>query len=46
MKGNQGNQNYHVPPDTDLGKYRSVSIWCRRFGVNFGAASLTPSSQR
>ena len=40
MKGNIGNQNYEVPPDTDLSRYRSVSIWCRRFGVNFGAAPL------
>jgi hypothetical protein len=42
MKGNRGNQNYDVPADTDLNKYLSVSIWCRRFGVNFGAASLAP----
>ena len=40
MKGNRGNQNYDVPADADLNKYLSVSIWCRRFGVNFGAASL------
>ena len=42
MKGNRGSQNYDVPADADLSKYRSVSIWCRRFGVNFGAASLAP----
>jgi Electron transfer DM13 len=40
MKGNMGDQNYDVPADVDLGKYQSVSIWCARFGVNFGAASL------
>ncbi len=40
MKGNIGDQNYDVPADVDLGKYQSVSIWCARFGVNFGAASL------
>jgi len=40
MKGNKGDQNYDVPADADLNKYRSVSIWCARFGVNFGAASL------
>jgi hypothetical protein len=27
--------------DLDLNKYRSVVIWCKRFGVNFGAAPLT-----
>lgn len=40
MKGNKGDQNYDVPAEIDLNKYRSVSIWCARFGVNFGAASL------
>jgi hypothetical protein len=40
LKGNKGDQNYDVPADTDLNKYKSVSIWCARFGVNFGAAAL------
>ena len=40
LKGNKGNQNYAVPSDVDLNKYKSVSIWCARFGVNFGAATL------
>jgi hypothetical protein len=40
IKGNKGDQNYEIPADTDLNKYKSVSIWCARFGVNFGAASL------
>src|SRR5947208_10991119 len=45
LKGNKGDQNYEVPPDTDLNKYKSVSIWCARFGVNFGVATLgTPSN--
>lgn len=46
MKGNKGDQNYDVPADADLNKYRSVSIWCRRFGVNFGAAPLTPQGAK
>lgn len=41
MKGNIGDQNYELPPNVDLNKYRSVSIWCRRFGVNFGSAPLS-----
>lgn len=41
LKGNQGDQNYEIPADLDLGKYRSVSVWCRRFGVNFATAPLT-----
>ena len=44
LKGNKGDQNYEVPADADLNKYQSVSIWCARFGVNFGAATL--GSQR
>ena len=40
LKGNLGNHNYEVPPDVDLSKYRAVSIWCRRFGVNFATAPL------
>jgi len=40
LKGNIGDQNYDVPAGIDLAKYRSVSIWCRRFSVNFGAAPL------
>jgi len=40
LKGNLGDQNYDVPADVDLAKYRAVTIWCRRFGVNFGTAPL------
>ena len=41
LKGNVGDQNYAVPAEADLAKYRAVTIWCRRFGVNFGTAPLT-----
>ena len=40
IKGNIGDQNYDIPADADLNKYRTVSIWCARFGVNFGTAPL------
>lgn len=40
LKGNMGNQNYLVPDGTDLEKYKSVVIWCRRFTSPFGAAPL------
>jgi hypothetical protein len=42
MKGNKGDQNYEIPADTDLNKYNNVTIWCARFGVNFGQAALEP----
>jgi hypothetical protein len=44
LKCNKGDQNYEVPADADLNKYKSVSIWCARFGVNFGAATLGSQS--
>ncbi|OKK22071.1 electron transporter [Streptomyces sp. CB00455] len=42
LKGNKGDQNYAVPPEVNLADYTSVTIWCDRFGVSFGAAALTP----
>src|SRR5262249_1246657 len=41
LKGNIGDQNYDIPADVDLAKYRDVTIWCKRFGVNFATAPLT-----
>jgi hypothetical protein len=43
IKGNLGDQNYTLGGDLDLAKYRAVSIWCKRFSVNFGAAALRPT---
>jgi hypothetical protein len=40
LKGNVGDQNYEVPAGVDLARYQAVTIWCRRFGVNFGTAPL------
>lgn len=40
IKGNIGDQNYSLNRDLDLSKYRTVSIWCKRFAVNFGSAPL------
>ena len=44
LKGNIGDQNYAVPDSVDLGKYRAVTIWCKRFNVNFGTAPLVPTN--
>ncbi|OEJ40020.1 electron transporter [Streptomyces agglomeratus] len=41
LKGNKGDQNYALPADLDLKGLTSVSIWCDRFDVSFGAAELT-----
>jgi hypothetical protein len=43
IKGNIGDQNYALGNTLDLAKYRAVSIWCKRFSVNFGAAQLRPT---
>ena len=40
LKGNIGSQNYEIPSDVDLDRYRTVVIWCVRFGVAFTAAAL------
>jgi hypothetical protein len=39
-KGTKGSQNYAVPEDVDPARYNSVSIWCDRFDVSFGATEL------
>jgi hypothetical protein len=44
MKGNKGDQNYDIPADADLNKYKNVTIWCARFGVNFATAALTTAA--
>jgi hypothetical protein len=43
LKGNLGNQLYPIPDGTDLTGLRSVTIWCDRFDVSFGAAELIPA---
>jgi len=40
LKGNIGAQNYAIPRDVSLEPYRSVVVWCKRFGVPFAAAAL------
>ncbi|MBT2455972.1 DM13 domain-containing protein [Streptomyces sp. ISL-86] len=40
LKGNKGDQNYEIPAGLNLSEYTSVSIWCDRFDVSFGAAPL------
>nr|WP_230415153.1 DM13 domain-containing protein [Micromonospora tarapacensis] len=40
LKGNLGDQGYEIPDGVELGDLTSVSIWCKRFSVSFGAAAL------
>ncbi|OQD57922.1 electron transporter [Streptomyces phaeoluteigriseus] len=43
LKGNKGSHNYTLPDGVDPSGYSSVSIWCDRFDVSFGAAELAPA---
>ena len=40
LKATNGHQNYPIPPDASLAGLRSVVIWCDRFNVPFGSATL------
>ena len=40
LKGNQGDQNYDLPPSVDLRKYNAAVIYCERFHAIFGVAYL------
>jgi hypothetical protein len=36
----EGDQEYEVPPDADLTRFRAVTIWSDKYGVNFTTAPL------
>jgi hypothetical protein len=40
LKGNIGSQNYALPDDLDLSRFKSAVVWCKRFAVGFGVAGL------
>ncbi|HXW92307.1 MAG TPA: DM13 domain-containing protein [Terriglobales bacterium] len=40
LKGNQGDQNFDLPPSVDLQKYNAAVIYCERFHTIFGVAHL------
>jgi Electron transfer DM13 len=43
LKGNRGDQQYKLPDDVDLSRYKTVVIWCRAFSAGFAKATLGPS---
>lgn len=43
LKGNRGDANYPIPTEANIDDLTSVSVWCRRFAVSFGAAELVPA---
>lgn len=44
LKGNMGTQTYQLPDTLDLTAMPVISIWCKRFGRNFGSAQLLPKN--
>jgi Electron transfer DM13 len=40
LKGTHGTLVYDLAPDLDPSGFTSVTIWCKRFAVSFGAAPL------
>lgn len=41
LKGNEGNQQYRIPPEVDVDRYATVVVWCRAFSVLFARAALS-----
>ena len=42
LRAFKGSQRYAIPAGLDLGKYRSVIIWCEQFSVLISPADLMP----
>ena len=42
LKGNIGDQNYALPQDLDLSRFKSAVIYCKRFSHVFSTAELVP----
>lgn len=42
LKATSGTFNYEVPASENPEEYPHVLIWCKRFSVLFGVATLTP----
>jgi hypothetical protein len=40
LKGNEGDQEYKLPANTDFARYNTVAIYCERFHAVFGTATL------
>ena len=40
LKGNEGDQDYKLPANTDFRRYSTVAIYCERFHAVFGTATL------
>jgi hypothetical protein len=43
LKGTHGTLVYDLPAELNPAAYQSVTIWCKRFSVSFGASPLAPA---
>ena len=41
LKGNVGDQQYEIPANADLNRYRTVVLWCNPFTVRIAVAELS-----
>jgi hypothetical protein len=41
----RGKQLYRIPPQVNIGEFKSVVIWCRQFNATFGFAPLSEKSE-
>ena len=40
LTATDGAFNYTIPPGTDISQFESAVVWCKRFSVEFGSATL------
>ncbi len=40
LKSTNGNFNYDIPVNLNINDYKTITIWCKSFNVNFGYATL------
>lgn len=43
LRAFKGSQRYPIPPGVNVADYKSVIIWCERFGVLISPADLSPA---
>jgi hypothetical protein len=40
LRSPTGGQRFRLPADFDPSRFKSVTVWCKEFGILFGAATL------
>lgn len=42
LKATDGAFNYEIPEGTDIARYKTAIVWCRRFAALFAVAPIAP----